>query len=79
MLGQKVRESIQTRLKIAPIGSRLIERSLAAEFGGKVAIEFAPGGVVCRIEAPLDAMRDHAPLFRRDLSDDDDRSAFGAP
>ena len=30
-------------------GSRLIERSLSAELGGKAAIEFAPTGVVCTI------------------------------
>jgi PAS domain S-box-containing protein len=30
-------------------GSRLIERSLASELGGKAAIDFAPGGVVCLI------------------------------
>jgi PAS domain S-box-containing protein len=37
-------------------GSRLIERSLAAEFGGDVRIDYEPAGVVCRIEAPLDAI-----------------------
>jgi PAS domain S-box-containing protein len=34
-------------------GSRLIERSLAHDLGGTVAIEFAPGGVVCVVDAPL--------------------------
>jgi PAS domain S-box-containing protein len=34
-------------------GSRLIERSLAAEFGGEVKIEFPPEGVVCTVLAPL--------------------------
>ena len=34
-------------------GSRLIERSLAAEFGGEVKIEFLPEGVVCNVFAPL--------------------------
>ena len=34
-------------------GSRLIERGLRHEIGGRVALEFAPGGVVCVIEAPL--------------------------
>jgi two-component sensor histidine kinase len=34
-------------------GTRLIERSLAAEFDGKVHIEFDPEGVVCTVLAPL--------------------------
>jgi PAS domain S-box-containing protein len=34
-------------------GSRLIERSLARDLDGNVAIEFAPGGVLCTIDAPL--------------------------
>ena len=34
-------------------GSRLIERSLAAEFGGTVTIDFNPEGVVCTVLAPL--------------------------
>jgi PAS domain S-box-containing protein len=34
-------------------GTRLIERSLAAEFDGQVTIDFAPGGVVCTVLAPL--------------------------
>jgi PAS domain S-box-containing protein len=32
-------------------GSRLVERSLAAELGGSVRIEYEPAGVVCTIEA----------------------------
>jgi PAS domain S-box-containing protein len=35
-------------------GTRLIERSLAAELGGGVIIDFAPTGVVCAIEAVID-------------------------
>jgi PAS domain S-box-containing protein len=35
-------------------GSRLIERGLAAELSGEARIDFAPDGVVCRIEAALD-------------------------
>ncbi len=35
-------------------GSRLIERSLALELGGKVTLDYAPTGVVCAIEALLD-------------------------
>jgi PAS domain S-box-containing protein len=34
-------------------GSRLIERSLAAELGGDVLIDFAPTGVVCEIAVEL--------------------------
>jgi PAS domain S-box-containing protein len=34
-------------------GSRLIERSLASDLGGTVALRFEPGGVVCTIAAPL--------------------------
>jgi two-component sensor histidine kinase len=34
-------------------GTRMIERALAAEFGGKARIEFPPDGVVCRLEARL--------------------------
>jgi PAS domain S-box-containing protein len=34
-------------------GTRLIERSLAAEFEGKVTIDFPPEGVVCTVLAPL--------------------------
>ncbi len=34
-------------------GSRLIERSLAAEFAGRTAIDYRPEGVVCSIEADL--------------------------
>jgi PAS domain S-box-containing protein len=34
-------------------GSRLIERSLAADIGGEVRIRFDPSGVVCTVDAPL--------------------------
>lgn len=39
-------------------GSRLIERGLAAELRGQAKIEYRPEGVVCIIEAPLEAMRE---------------------
>jgi PAS domain S-box-containing protein len=39
-------------------GSRLIERGLAAELRGRVKIEYRAEGVVCSIEAPLDALRE---------------------
>jgi hypothetical protein len=31
----------------------MIERALAAELGGKVELQFLPGGLRCTIEAPL--------------------------
>jgi two-component sensor histidine kinase len=31
----------------------MIERGLAAEFGGTVEIDFRPEGLVCTVEAPL--------------------------
>ncbi|RIY02181.1 PAS domain S-box protein [Aureimonas flava] len=34
-------------------GSRLIEQSLAAEFGGEVTVSYDPAGLVCTIEADL--------------------------
>jgi len=34
-------------------GTRLIERSLALDLDGDVQIDFAPGGVVCTVDAPL--------------------------
>jgi PAS domain S-box-containing protein len=36
-------------------GTRMIERSLAAEFGGRARIDFRPEGVVCTVEAALPA------------------------
>ena len=35
--------------------TRMIERTLSAEFGGKVELEFVPTGVVCRVVAPIPA------------------------
>lgn len=34
-------------------GVRLIERGLAHELQGRVTVDFLPGGVVCRVDAPL--------------------------
>jgi PAS domain S-box-containing protein len=34
-------------------GTRMIERGLSAELGGKATIEFAPAGLQCRVDAPL--------------------------
>ena len=39
-------------------GSRLIERSFAAEVGGDVELTFAPGGLTCRLEAPLASLQE---------------------
>ena len=39
-------------------GSRLIERSFAAEVGGDVHLTFAPAGLVCRLEAALVSMQE---------------------
>ena len=39
-------------------GSRLIERSFAAEVGGDVRLTYAPTGLVCRLEAALAAMQE---------------------
>jgi two-component sensor histidine kinase len=39
-------------------GSRLIERGLAAELQGEVRIDWRPEGVVCTIDAPLDAIHE---------------------
>jgi two-component sensor histidine kinase len=36
-------------------GTRLIERSLAAETGGEASLAYDPAGLVCRIRAPLPA------------------------
>lgn len=42
-------------------GSRLLERGLAHELGGEVAIRFVPAGVRCRIAAPLDPESNEPP------------------
>jgi PAS domain S-box-containing protein len=39
-------------------GSRMIERGLASELGGTVALEFRPEGVRCLVDAPLPAVGD---------------------
>lgn len=41
-------------------GSRLIERGLSAELRGRAAIDYRASGVVCTIDAPIDAVRDSA-------------------
>jgi PAS domain S-box-containing protein len=42
-------------------GTRLIERSLAQDLNGEARIDFAPGGVVCSVEAPLVSDSDPLP------------------
>lgn len=37
-------------------GTRLIERSLAQDLGGTVAIDFEREGVICTVDAPLEAV-----------------------
>ena len=44
--------------KHSGFGSRLIEKSLAAQLSAKVGMNYAPTGLVCTIEAPLSAIRD---------------------
>ena len=39
-------------------GSRLIERGLTVELDGTVRLAYAPDGVVCEIDAPLEAVRE---------------------
>ncbi|AWN37694.1 PAS domain S-box protein [Methylobacterium radiodurans] len=39
-------------------GSRLIERSFAAEVGGEVEMTYAPTGFTCRLEVPLASMQE---------------------
>jgi len=38
------------------LGSRLLDRGLRRELGGKVEMTYAPTGVACRMELPLDAV-----------------------
>ena len=47
-----------TAPKHSGFGSRMIERALALQLSGTVAIDYQPGGVVCTIDAPLEAIRD---------------------
>ncbi|MEX6505284.1 PAS domain-containing protein [Jiella sp. M17.18] len=50
-------EEIDGPAVVAParkgFGSRLIEQSLVAEFGGEVTLDYRPEGLVCTIRAPL--------------------------
>jgi PAS domain S-box-containing protein len=40
-------------------GSRLIERQLTRELGGSARMDFAPSGLICRIEFPLPVEQEH--------------------
>jgi PAS domain S-box-containing protein len=40
-------------------GSRLIERSLAAQLSARVTLNYQSGGLLCTIDAPLSAIRDN--------------------
>jgi two-component sensor histidine kinase len=42
-------------------GSRLVERGLAAELGGKVRLDFRPEGLVCTVDAPLPQLMEKQP------------------
>ena len=46
--------------KRSGFGTRMIEGALAAQLSAKVVIDFQPEGIVCRIDAPLNAIRDKA-------------------
>ena len=51
-------------------GTRLLERGLAHELGGKVAIRFLPAGVRCRIVAPFDPEPADPPELGRPSSEE---------
>jgi len=51
-------------------GSRLIERSLAAENGGSATIEYPPEGVVCIMEAPIRGRVSQLQVSGREARDD---------
>jgi two-component sensor histidine kinase len=40
-------------------GSRMIERALATQLSGTAAIDYRPDGIVCTIDAPLEAIREN--------------------
>jgi PAS domain S-box-containing protein len=40
-------------------GSRMIERMLAAQLAGRVTLTYEPSGLICVIDAPLEAIRDN--------------------
>jgi two-component sensor histidine kinase len=44
-----------TRPTRTGFGTRMIERVLASDLGGTVELDYAPSGLICRIEAPLPA------------------------
>ena len=40
-------------------GTRMIERSLAAQLSAKVKMNYEPAGLICTIDAPLSAIREN--------------------
>ncbi|MGH7191862.1 MAG: sensor histidine kinase, partial [Acetobacteraceae bacterium] len=53
-------------------GSRLLQRALAMELGGKVSVSYQQTGVVCRIDAPM-------PKRHREGHDGDEREGTTDP
>ncbi|WP_152047651.1 HWE histidine kinase domain-containing protein [Aureimonas psammosilenae] len=45
-------------------GTRVVERVLAAEFGGKASIDFAPGGIVFSLDAPVEGLANEATAWK---------------
>jgi two-component sensor histidine kinase len=46
-------------------GSQLIERVLAADFGGKVEVAYEPTGVICRFTAPMENINQALPGIQK--------------
>ena len=46
-------EAVNAALQAEAERARLLEQSVAREFGGTVRLDFAPAGVECRIRLPL--------------------------
>jgi two-component sensor histidine kinase len=47
----------------AGFGSRLVKSSVEQDLRGKLALEFNPAGLVCRIEAPLQSIPERETTF----------------
>lgn len=50
---QETGDSVVTPPTGRGFGSRLLQRGVGGELGGSVAIEFPPGGAICKIQVPL--------------------------
>ncbi|WP_245951954.1 PAS domain-containing sensor histidine kinase [Mesorhizobium loti] len=46
-------------------GTRLVNRVLSADFGARVEIDYAPGGLVCRLLAPIQNLNQDRPICGR--------------